>query len=120
MDSFGYPFLKNYTTSRRDNTADIKNRKSVSMTMIPAISMATYTTYKVVLATISSAVGLGAIVIMTVWNIVQGRKQSIQRIQEKTGILEELLAGEEDRMAGKNGCTLDELDAYLDDVIAEV
>ena len=28
--------------------------------------------------------------------------------------------GEEDRMAGRVGCTLDELDAYLDDVIAEV
>ena len=27
---------------------------------------------------------------------------------------------EEDRMAGRNGCTLDEVDAYLDDVIAEV
>lgn len=32
----------------------------------------------------------------------------------------ELLAVEEDRIAGRNGCTLDELDAYLDDVIAEV
>lgn len=33
---------------------------------------------------------------------------------------EELLAVEEDRMTGRNGCTLDELDAYLDDVISEV
>ena len=33
---------------------------------------------------------------------------------------EELLAVEEDRMAGRTGCTLDELDAYLDEVIAEV
>ena len=33
---------------------------------------------------------------------------------------EELLAVEEDRIAGRNGSTLDELDAYLDDVIAEV
>lgn len=33
---------------------------------------------------------------------------------------EELLAVEEDRMAGREGCTLDELDAYLDNVIAEV
>ena len=32
---------------------------------------------------------------------------------------EELLAVEEDRIAGRNGCTLDELDAYLDEVIAE-
>lgn len=109
-------------------TLMVLNRKSVSMTMIPAISMAAYTTYKVVmasanmkrarhtkdilvkllrninfidavisiltiqntllvvkasadrqdmivLAAISSAVGLGVIVFMTVWNIVQGRKQ---------------------------------------------
>ena len=33
---------------------------------------------------------------------------------------EELLAVEEDRMAGRIGCTLDELDVYLDEVIAEV
>lgn len=32
---------------------------------------------------------------------------------------EELLAVEEDRIAGRMGCTLDELDAYLDDIIAE-
>lgn len=33
---------------------------------------------------------------------------------------EELLAVEEDRVAGRKGCTLDELDAYLDEVIREV
>lgn len=33
---------------------------------------------------------------------------------------EELLAVEEDRIAGRDGFTPDELDAYLDDVIAEV
>lgn len=33
---------------------------------------------------------------------------------------EELLAVEEDRMAGRAGCSLEELDLYLDDVIAEV
>ena len=33
---------------------------------------------------------------------------------------EKLLAVEEDRMAGRDGCTIDELYAYLDDVIAEV
>ena len=32
---------------------------------------------------------------------------------------EELLAVEEDRIAGRTGCTLDELDAYLDEVITE-
>ena len=31
---------------------------------------------------------------------------------------EELLAVEEDRLAGRTGCTVDELDAYLDSVIA--
>ena len=31
-----------------------------------------------------------------------------------------VLAVEEDRIAGRSGCTLDELDAYLDDVIDEV
>lgn len=32
---------------------------------------------------------------------------------------EELLAVEEDRIAGRAGCSLEELDAYLDDIIAE-
>lgn len=31
---------------------------------------------------------------------------------------EELLAVEEDRLQGRDGCSLDELDAYLDDVMA--
>ena len=31
---------------------------------------------------------------------------------------EELLAVEEDRLAGRTGCTVDELDAYLGSVIA--
>lgn len=31
----------------------------------------------------------------------------------------ELLAVEEDRLEGRTGCTLDELDAYLETVIAE-
>ena len=33
---------------------------------------------------------------------------------------EELLSVEEDRLAGRMGCTLNELDGYLDNVIAEV
>lgn len=33
---------------------------------------------------------------------------------------EELLAAEEERMAGIKGCTIDELNAYLDDIIKEV
>ncbi|MGN1105270.1 MAG: hypothetical protein ACI4RH_01365 [Huintestinicola sp.] len=32
---------------------------------------------------------------------------------------EEMLAVEEDRLAGISGCSLDELDAYLDKVIEE-
>ena len=31
---------------------------------------------------------------------------------------EELLAVEEDRLAGRIGCNLDELDTYLDDILA--
>lgn len=33
---------------------------------------------------------------------------------------EELLAVEEDKLMGKTGCTLDELDAYLKEIISEV
>lgn len=33
---------------------------------------------------------------------------------------EELLSVEEDRISGSLGCTLDELDKYLDDIIEEV
>lgn len=32
---------------------------------------------------------------------------------------DELLAVEKDRLQGRNGCTLDELDSYLNSVIAE-
>ena len=31
---------------------------------------------------------------------------------------EELLDIEEDRLQGRNGCTLDELDSYLDHIVA--
>ena len=33
---------------------------------------------------------------------------------------EKMLNLREDRIAGRNGCTLDELDAFLDEIIAEV
>ena len=33
---------------------------------------------------------------------------------------EELLAVEEDRLAGRSGCTVDELDSYLDKIISEI
>lgn len=42
------------------------------------------------------------------------------RWEKMLKLREELLAVEEDRIAGRGGCTLDELDAYLDHVIAEV
>lgn len=33
---------------------------------------------------------------------------------------EELLAVEEDRLAGQNGCSPDELEAYLDEILSEI
>lgn len=41
------------------------------------------------------------------------------RREKMLKLKEELITVEEDRLAGRSGCTLDELDAYLDDVIAE-
>ena len=46
--------------------------------------------------------------------------ETFNRREKMLKLREELLAVEEDRMAGRTGCTLDELDAYLDEVIAEV
>ena len=46
--------------------------------------------------------------------------ETYTRREKMLKLREELLAVEEDRMAGRVGCTLDELDAYLDEVIAEV
>ena len=45
---------------------------------------------------------------------------SFTKREKMLKLREELLAVEEDRIAGRSGCTLDELDAYLDDVIEEV
>ena len=42
--------------------------------------------------------------------------ETYNRREKMLKLREELLAVEEDRIAGRNGCTLDELDAYLDDV----
>lgn len=41
------------------------------------------------------------------------------RREKMLQLREELLAVEEDRMAGRIGCDLDELDAYLESVIQE-
>ena len=46
--------------------------------------------------------------------------ETFNRREKMLKLREELLTVEEDRIAGRNGCTLDELDAYLDEVIAEV
>ena len=46
--------------------------------------------------------------------------ESYNRWEKMLKLREELLAVEEDRIAGRSGCTLDELDVYLDDVIDEV
>ncbi len=46
--------------------------------------------------------------------------ETFNRWEKMLKLREELLAAEEDRLAGRNGCSVDELDKYLDDVIAEV
>lgn len=46
--------------------------------------------------------------------------ETYNRREKILKLREELLAVEEDRIAGRSGCTLDELDAYLDEVIDEV
>lgn len=56
--------------------------------------------------------GEGDLVVMDIETYNQ-REKMIQ-------LREELLSIEEDRIAGRSGCSLDELDAYLDEVIAEV
>ena len=44
--------------------------------------------------------------------------ESFNRQKKMLKLREELLAVEEGRLAGRTGCTVDELDAYLDSVIA--
>lgn len=46
--------------------------------------------------------------------------ETFNRREKMLKIREELLAVEEDRIAGRCGCTLEELDDYLNEVIAEV
>ena len=46
--------------------------------------------------------------------------ETYNRWEKMLKLRRKLLAVEEDRIAGRSGCTLDELDAYLDDVIDEV
>ena len=56
--------------------------------------------------------GEGELVVMDI--------EAFNRREKMLKLREELLTVEEDRMAGNVGCTIDELDEYLDDVIAEV
>ena len=46
--------------------------------------------------------------------------ETYNRREKMIQLREERLYIEEDRIAGRSGCSLDELDAYLDEVIAEV
>ncbi len=46
--------------------------------------------------------------------------ETFNRREKMFKLREELLSVEEDRLAGRTGCTLDELDAFLDNVIAGV
>lgn len=45
---------------------------------------------------------------------------TFNRREKMLKLREELLAVEEDRLQSRDGCSLDELDAYLDDVMAGV
>ncbi len=56
--------------------------------------------------------GEGDLVVMDV--------ESFARREKLLKMREELLAVEEDRAAGRMGCSPDELDAYLDDIINKV
>lgn len=56
--------------------------------------------------------GEGDLVVMDIETF--NRREKIIKLRE------ELLAVEEDRLAGRTGCTLDELDRYLDEVIEGV
>ena len=46
--------------------------------------------------------------------------ETYNRREKMLKLREELLSVEEDRISGRTGCTLDELDKYLDDIIEEV
>lgn len=45
--------------------------------------------------------------------------ESFTRREKMLTLREQLLAVEEDRLAGRKGCTIDELDSYLDAVLSE-
>ena len=45
--------------------------------------------------------------------------ETYNRREKMLKLREELLAVEEDRLAGRTGCSLDELESYLDNIIEE-
>lgn len=45
--------------------------------------------------------------------------EASDRREKMLKLRDELVAVENDRLQGRNGCTLDELDSYLNSVIAE-
>ena len=45
--------------------------------------------------------------------------QTYEKREKLLKLREELLTVEEERMAGRTGCTLDELDTFLDKIIDE-
>ena len=45
--------------------------------------------------------------------------ESFPRREKMLALREQLLSVEEDRLAGRKGCTLEELDAYLDSILSE-
>lgn len=55
--------------------------------------------------------GEGDLVVMDIESFARREKMLVLR--------EQLLAVEEDRLAGRKGCTIDELDSYLDAVLSE-
>lgn len=56
--------------------------------------------------------GEGDLVVMDV--------ETFARREKMLKLREELLAVEEDRLAGRTGCTVDELESYLDGIMGEV
>ena len=46
--------------------------------------------------------------------------ETYNRREKMLKLREELLAVEEEKLAGRGGCSLDELDAYLDEALSEV
>lgn len=45
--------------------------------------------------------------------------ETYSRREKMLKLREEILAVEEDRLAGRNGCSPDELESYLDEIISE-